>query len=317
MSVRVISQVFRHSQELLGRRLVLIVLADAAGDDGVTWLAQEKIALYAGLSRSHTNVLIQEMIADGAIEMRKAQRGRRRISVYRVLVEGLDDVEYDRLPFAVSEPFSTTSEILTSSEVAESPESSEVTTLEVLTSSEVDDVRSVGPTTLDPSVLTRARSLPLKSKVNRKENLSATNSVAKGKAHPLVDTFDVPPLTLIGGQNLGFNRLALVCSVDATNSNRAREVGSALNGDKKGLVGIRAQFTRQMRDAGYHVRPGDTFETALEAAIEHAAILYRRKLPGAILTPLALAKWWSDLGAIPERGRSDGYLTTAEITGAS
>ena len=109
MSVRVLSRVFGnfHEESEVGDRLVLIVLADSASDDGITWLSQEGIAAKSRLSERHVRRCLQALEDRGEIAVRKAQRGRRRINVYRVEAAPLDP-DYDRLPFALAEPFLTT-----------------------------------------------------------------------------------------------------------------------------------------------------------------------------------------------------------------
>ena len=115
MSFRVVGKILRHSNEKLARRLILIVLGEAAHDDGVVWLDQSTIALKARLSRTHVAEMLREMEEAAVLEVRKAQRGRKRISVYRITLPGLDEPDYERLPFALDRPF-TVSEVPTRSE---------------------------------------------------------------------------------------------------------------------------------------------------------------------------------------------------------
>lgn len=115
MSFRVVSKVLRDSDEKLARRLILIVLGEAAHDDGVAWLNQETISAKSRIALSHVNRCLGEMSDEGVLEIRKAKRGRVRINVYRIVLPGLDEVDYDRLPFDLDRPF-TTSEIQMSSE---------------------------------------------------------------------------------------------------------------------------------------------------------------------------------------------------------
>lgn len=107
MSVRVISSVFRYSKARLAARLVLVALADAAHDDGVTWVDQELIATKTLLSQSEVRRSLRELEDLGEVETRKAQRGRRRINVYRVQTVGVAAVRYSDLPFEVTVPFTT------------------------------------------------------------------------------------------------------------------------------------------------------------------------------------------------------------------
>jgi hypothetical protein len=114
MSVRVLSRVLEESDEKLGRRLILLAIADNAHDDGIAWPPREDIARKTRMSLQHVSELVTALVKDGALELRKAQRGRRRINVYRVILSGLIEPNYDRLPFVLNEPF-TGSEIPTSS----------------------------------------------------------------------------------------------------------------------------------------------------------------------------------------------------------
>lgn len=107
MSVRVLTQVFRHSDSTLAARLVLLALADAAHDDGITWIGQGAIAEKAKIGEQSVRRCIRNLENLGEIETRKAQRGRRRINVHRVVMPGLDDPDYDRLPFEVETSFTT------------------------------------------------------------------------------------------------------------------------------------------------------------------------------------------------------------------
>lgn len=129
MSVRVLTKVFAHSEATLAARLVLLVLADAAHDDGITWVGQELIAAKALVSEQTVRRVLRDLETDGSIQMRKAQRGRRRINVYRLVLPGLLDPDYDRLPFTLEHPFTTAH-----------PERSP----------EIDDRASCAPTAEDP-----------------------------------------------------------------------------------------------------------------------------------------------------------------------
>src|SRR5688572_9746171 len=117
MSVDVITAVLQEARAKLGDRLVLLVIADTASRDGVAWLDQRTIAARARLSLSQTERCVKALERAGELEIRKAQRGRRRISVYRVTVGAPArlDVDYDRLPFQLNEPFTTTPQIAGSS----------------------------------------------------------------------------------------------------------------------------------------------------------------------------------------------------------
>ena len=105
MSVRVLTIVWDASPSQGAELLVLLALADQAGDDGVTWVEIPRIARKTRLSERHVIRMIGALEKEGRVEKRKAQRGRRRVSVYRVLGPGLRPVDYDRLPFDLDRPF--------------------------------------------------------------------------------------------------------------------------------------------------------------------------------------------------------------------
>lgn len=98
MSVRLLGRVLAESEAEGAARLVLIVLADAAQDDGITWVPQRDIAEKARISEGHSRTCIKKLAEDGELEMAKVQRGRSRINVYR-LRYAVADVDADRLPF--------------------------------------------------------------------------------------------------------------------------------------------------------------------------------------------------------------------------
>lgn len=104
-----------------------------------------------------------------------------------------------------------------------------------------------------------------------------------------------PKLTKIDGRDVAFDALAEVCGVDPS-GNRAREIGVALNGSKRsGLArGIREMVWREADDPELG---GEAFEVYLVTLIRIRAQRYREMMRGAALTPLALAKWWTDIDA--------------------
>ncbi len=68
MSVHVMSWVLKHSEETLGRRLVLLVLADHAKEDGTcSWPSVETIATEARLSERQTQYALRGLEEVGAI----------------------------------------------------------------------------------------------------------------------------------------------------------------------------------------------------------------------------------------------------------
>ena len=91
-------------------RCVLTAIAVHAGKDGIAWPSQTEIAAKAGENCTERQVRrsIENLERLGDLEVRKAQRGRARINVYRVRVGriGEREVDYTQLPFTVDEPFS-------------------------------------------------------------------------------------------------------------------------------------------------------------------------------------------------------------------
>jgi hypothetical protein len=71
VSIFPLSWVLRHSEEKLGRRLVLLVLADHAKEDGsMAWPSVETIAAHARLSRRAVQDALRELEKSGAIRKR-------------------------------------------------------------------------------------------------------------------------------------------------------------------------------------------------------------------------------------------------------
>lgn len=116
MSVDVLREVFKHSRSKGVARNVLTVLADAAHPDGVTWLPivpskdgdpSRCITHRANASRRAVIDAIASLEELDEIEVRTAQRGRRRFNVYRVRLGSvaLSAVDYADLPFRLDRPF--------------------------------------------------------------------------------------------------------------------------------------------------------------------------------------------------------------------
>lgn len=256
----------------------MIVLADAAHDDGVTWESRESIAAKALLSKGHVTEVLKELDDEGEVARRTAQRGRRRINVYRVLVGTVAaaTVDYDDLPFELSSPFDE----VRNPDVVDAGRGQ---------NDRVDEVRSAGSSPyIDPTP-------------NRRD-----------AAHP----WDAPPrLTRPEGQDVALNALADVCNVDL-NGGRASELTTALHGTKKrkqSVVPIRSQFWREYVASEPDVEPDDDdierFEEALARMIRSRADTYSEVMDDAVLTPTALAKWWTDL---PKLRKARGRGLTAE-----
>ena len=295
MSVRVSDAVYKHSRAELGARLVLLAIADTADPDGVAWCDQTTIAAMQRLAVSTVKRSIVELVALGELEIRTAQRGRRRINVYRVMLPGLSEVNYDRLPFALKEPFTT----------SQSDTSSEITPEATRSQSEKDEVSS--------SASTRSQSA---SRV--KEDPPYDPSLDPPLELPIAarpDAAEPPRVTLIEKRNLAHDAIAEECSI-ASVSDRHREIGTALNGTKS-RPGIRAILWAEAVDDQHLVADpaifggGEPWERALATEVRVRATQYRQRLPaGTLLTPTALWKWWADL---PGMARLDGNVSIQEI----
>lgn len=108
MSLRVLNEVLDHSQASGHDLCVLIALADAAANDGITWLPVESEKGLSIMSRSHASrAEVYRAIAalkDGdELLVAKVRRGKSTINVYRVIVGRIAETEVDqsRVPFRV------------------------------------------------------------------------------------------------------------------------------------------------------------------------------------------------------------------------
>jgi hypothetical protein len=297
MSLKILSRVFDTSAAEVGDRLTIIALADSAHDDGITWVSQEEIARKTLLSVRHVRRCLDALEKLGEIETRKAQRGRRRINVYRVTA-ALEDPDYDRLPFVLTEPFTTGHHVPSSVSDDRTFETGrpDISDTDDRTSETLTTGHLVHAYKEEPEVLT------VRGPVSEPAPRGAS---------------DPPPVKLVDGENLPLNALAETCHIDKQNRQRMREAGVALNGAKGKPDGIRDYFWieyQRVLDAGglTDAPSSEAFDEALIEAIKRKATRYRRALPGAVLTPHALRKWWLDLK--PEQG---GVLTGDDLRGIS
>lgn len=295
MSVKVISALFDHSESRFSARLVLFVLADSGHDDGVTWISQVEIAAKARISLAEVKRSLIELEELGEIERRKVQRGRRRISVYRVMLPGVKEPMYDRLPFTVKEPF---------------------TTALYEPSSEIDDGSSGASTTAHLVDISQGASVNRILNRNSEPSLSkesVTDDESEGEVLEGEIVSDLPAgppdLTLVGGRNLALDALVEVSEIGAVGgvSPRAQMAAVYLNG-RKGTPGIRAIFYAEARDyaerAGAdelarfaEIAVGEPFERALAEAIRKKAGRFRERMPDVTMGPKGLRDWWLDLAA--------------------
>ena len=87
MSVHVLSWVLRHSEATLADRLVLLVLADHAGEDGAgSYPSIETIAREARIDRRTAQRCLRELEAPPLKAIRREGTTRHGVSVYRVIL---------------------------------------------------------------------------------------------------------------------------------------------------------------------------------------------------------------------------------------
>ena len=260
MSIEVTTWVYRHSEERLGRRLVLLVLADHANDDGSgAWPSVETISEKARLSRSQTQRCLRALESEGAVE--KAGKSRAGTTIYNVIMTPEGGPQY------------------------EAPEQ------EGGRKSDENEGVNAARSVLEPPI-------------------AVTTDVVTDASEP-------PKVVLVGGKNLGYDVLGAMCRIKP-GSPRAREIPVALKS-------IREQWWSEV-SASVGVYPsGDPWvdpeqrERQFATDISARAILYKQKLPGATMTPTALAKWWTDLPdmEIARDGRSGSALDIVDDVDAA
>ena len=138
---------------------------------------------------------------------------------------------------------------------------------------------------------------------------------------------DPPPLARdMNGHATALEALAEVSGILPA-SPRYSEAAAALHGRRTNLdsqpginrlywlsVAVTHDLSLREVRARAEANPG-RYHAALAAEVRRKAALYRQRLPGATLTPTALARWWTDLdGPAPPMGRG---LSAAEIEALS
>ena len=84
MSIKIMSWVLDHSPYRGKARLVHLVLADHADDDGLCWPNQGTVAKRAGCTVETVRTTTRQMQADGLIEIVRLSRGRGSSHHYRL-----------------------------------------------------------------------------------------------------------------------------------------------------------------------------------------------------------------------------------------
>jgi hypothetical protein len=118
VSVLVVSQVFRYSRSRFGTRLVLLALADAAWNDGITWATEERLAAQARVSVRQVRRCIRTLEELEELSVGKVRVGRSTRNVYRVIMPELHEIDFDRIPFQLHPDIFTGS---TAAEAEDSP----------------------------------------------------------------------------------------------------------------------------------------------------------------------------------------------------
>ena len=86
MSIKIMSWVLDHSPYEGKARLVHVVLADHANDEGLCWPSQKTIAHRAGCSVEHVRVTVKQMIADGFVSIVKESTRDGQAHQYKLMV---------------------------------------------------------------------------------------------------------------------------------------------------------------------------------------------------------------------------------------
>lgn len=147
---------------------------------------------------------------------------------------------------------------------------------------------------------------------------------------PARDDLTSPPkLHKIDGQDIAFNALRDICGINPRDANRAREVAVGLNGGgpRAGIkVGIRALAWEEIVEGhfgGDYLEASEVieidpprFEKAVVAMIQRRAKQYESAMPGAALTPIALAKWWLSVEGL-SAGNGKGGMSAADMAAYS
>jgi hypothetical protein len=86
MSIKIMSWVLDYSPYEGKARLIHVVLADHANDEGLCWPSQKTIAHRAGCSVEHVRVTIKQMVADGFVSIIRASTREGQTHQYRLTV---------------------------------------------------------------------------------------------------------------------------------------------------------------------------------------------------------------------------------------
>ncbi len=290
MSVHVTAWVLKHSEEKLGRRLVLHVLADHANEDGSgAWPSVDTIAHEARLSRRQTQRCLHELEAAGSII--QTGTSKQGTAEWTVVMGGVK----------LSPPENGRGDIHDSRGDIHDAEGVTSTTSGV-------DRMSPEPPLVQPSI--------------EQPPLEPSIEVAQTQvAQPLKSDALPPPLMKVEGRNLALDALAEVTGLSPGEPMYGAAI-VALNGQtpKKGeaVMGINELAWQELHE---HVREDQLqelrddpakWQEMLKAMIEYKASRYRAEMPNVFLTPKALRDWWLRLEKIDLIKGAD-VMSTEEI----
>jgi hypothetical protein len=96
MSLKVMTDVWEHSELAGSSLLVMLALADRANDHGYSWPGMADLIQKSRLSKRQVQRILQQLEADGYIEKTEPGVGRGHLTVYRLHAKGvMDDAKGD------------------------------------------------------------------------------------------------------------------------------------------------------------------------------------------------------------------------------
>ncbi len=100
MSIKIMSEVWKHSKQKGAGLLAMLALADWSNDDGFCWYSQSEVAKRARVSRRQVNNILAKCESD--LEIVRAQRSEHKTTIYTVIC-GVDEAESKRRIKAANE----------------------------------------------------------------------------------------------------------------------------------------------------------------------------------------------------------------------
>lgn len=316
MSIVVIGQVRTFSRAEHAERLVLWTIADNAGDDGVgyppiqdrcptcvyAYLDQDGICDKCGsqldererksiscgtrLAEGTVREAIKALQLKGELQVAKAQRGRRQINVYRVTVGWLREIEpnYTDLPFKLKEPFPR-----------------------LPSNSDGGHERDSASPLQDPN-LSAAPRPPWNSDGSQGASISEGLPSEFGPDHrgnTDLTTVEIPAPTRAGV--IGASREP---SRESSDERQRTSLVPPTGGERARLVDqLKWELTAQLGckpvTRSEHGHWGKAIAELVDAGadpdeLRRRVVVYRRRWPGAALTPMALVRHWGFLGVAVE-----------------